>query len=365
MGQKVYDVFISHASENINVALTIVKRLESQGICCFIAPRDMEPGRDYAENIVEAIEQSKVTVLVFSNKADRSAYVLREVNSAVLHSKTILPFRIEDILPSKSMEFYLGITHWLDAFPEILDKHIEALVEKIKQICSCQAPDAAKKIVYDRPIMLDYDNIKEIGYDMKRIILETIEIDYLTVDSEDYIINEEVEGTVEDWLDDCSNFSDSFSLLVVSDNIVGYWRMSMISESNFNILESGEKIITASMSEFYDFGGEFYVFIGLMPIIKEYETSANYMLMLEKLFNRIVEMHDRDISVAKIGISVYTDIVEKIITRLGFEYKGINPAKGKVFVLTPDAIRENKVFASRYPAFYELYTNGHCTEKSN
>lgn len=356
---KSYDVFISHASPNKNVALDVVNKLEAQGIKCFIAPRDMEPGSDYASTIIEAIEQTKVTVLIFSSNADRSGYVLREINSAVLRSKTILPFRIEDITPSKSMEFYLGVTHWLNAFPKVLDSDIDMLINTIKQVCVEQHPTSPKSIVYENPVMLDCDDLKKLGYDMRQIVLETIELDYQNCKGGDFIVDEKLEGTVEDWLESDSNYPDSYSMLVAKDIMVGYWQLSIINEENFRDIISGKKTLRPVMSEFYDFGGEFFVYIGLMPIIKEYETSANYMMMLDKLFLRIVEMRQRSIFIGGIGISVYTDIVEKIIVKLGFEYRGNNVANGKIYELTPEAICANKIFANRYPAFYALYAGGH------
>jgi hypothetical protein len=41
----------------------------------------------------------------------------------------ILPFRIEDVLPSKSLEYFLSTQHWMDAFPRPLEPHIERLCD--------------------------------------------------------------------------------------------------------------------------------------------------------------------------------------------------------------------------------------------
>ncbi len=60
------DVFVSHSTKNKNIANAVVNRLETEGIKCFTAPRDMEAGADYSETIVNAIKQSKITMLIFS-----------------------------------------------------------------------------------------------------------------------------------------------------------------------------------------------------------------------------------------------------------------------------------------------------------
>ena len=123
-----YDLFISYATENKNIADYIVERIEKRGYRCFIAPRDIQTGSEYAVEIIRGISNSTAVLLVFSSKSDKSHYVLREINSAVSRNRPIIPLRIEDFLPSEAMEFYLGPTHWLDAFPEILDVHLDKVV---------------------------------------------------------------------------------------------------------------------------------------------------------------------------------------------------------------------------------------------
>ena len=115
-----YDLFISYATDNKKIADYIVEKIEKKGYKCFIAPRNIRTGSDYAVEIINGISNSTAVLLVFSSKSDKSHYVLREINSAVSRNKPIIPLRIEDFLPSEAMEFYLGPTHWLDAFPEVL-----------------------------------------------------------------------------------------------------------------------------------------------------------------------------------------------------------------------------------------------------
>jgi TIR domain len=52
------DVFVSYASQDAAVANSVVEALESQGIRCWIAPRDVTPGEFYADAIVHALPAS-------------------------------------------------------------------------------------------------------------------------------------------------------------------------------------------------------------------------------------------------------------------------------------------------------------------
>jgi hypothetical protein len=58
--------------------------------------------------------------------------VRREVERAVHKQLSVLPFRIEDVLPSKSLEFFLSAQHWMDAFPPPREPHYARLCAYLK-----------------------------------------------------------------------------------------------------------------------------------------------------------------------------------------------------------------------------------------
>ena len=127
-----FDVFISHASEDKKIAHAMCHFLEENGVRCWIAPRDIRHGQNYSEAIIDAIsEQCRVLVVVFTQSANNSPYVKSEVERAFHHGLTIISFRVEDVLPSKSLELFLGPTHWLDACSEPVIKHFSLLLSSI------------------------------------------------------------------------------------------------------------------------------------------------------------------------------------------------------------------------------------------
>lgn len=111
--------------------MAVCATLESQRIRCWIAPRDILPGTDYAEGIINGIDECQLLIVVFSSGANGSSQVRREVETAVSKEKVILPFRIEEITPSKAMEYCLGNTHWLDALTPPLESHLSRLAETV------------------------------------------------------------------------------------------------------------------------------------------------------------------------------------------------------------------------------------------
>ena len=125
------EVFVSYSEADRACAFELVAAIEARGIHCWVAPRDITPASDWAAEIIDAIGAARVMVLVFSGHSNESPQVRREVERAVHKRVSVLPFRIEDVAPSKSLEYFLSTQHWLDAFPPPRDAHYARLCEHL------------------------------------------------------------------------------------------------------------------------------------------------------------------------------------------------------------------------------------------
>lgn len=129
-----HDVFISYSSLDKAVADAACAALEAAGIRCWIAPRDIMPGKEWGAAIIEGINESRVMVLVFSAHANNSPQIRREVERAVHKGIAIIPLRIENIVPTQSLEYFIGTVHWLDALTPPMEGHLRRLIESVKAI---------------------------------------------------------------------------------------------------------------------------------------------------------------------------------------------------------------------------------------
>jgi hypothetical protein len=129
-----HDVFISYAQLDKPIADAVCAKLESRHLRCWIAPRDVVPGKSFPEAIIDGIVDSRVVVLIFSSHANNSPHVIRELTTAVNKGRIIVPFRVEDVMPSKSMEYLISVPHWLDAITPPLEKHIDELAGILERI---------------------------------------------------------------------------------------------------------------------------------------------------------------------------------------------------------------------------------------
>jgi tetratricopeptide (TPR) repeat protein len=146
-----HDVFISYSVKDKTTADAICATLEANGIRVWIAPRDVMPGSDWGESIIEAIEQSKVMILVFSANSNASPQIKREIERSVNKGVTVVPFRIDDILPSKTLEYFISTQHWLDAFTPPLEKHLDSLVSILHSIFTKQGGEAVAPKLKPQP----------------------------------------------------------------------------------------------------------------------------------------------------------------------------------------------------------------------
>jgi hypothetical protein len=127
-----YDVFISYSHEDKPVADAACAVLERHGVRCWIAPRDVTLGMNYGESIMDAIAGARIMVLVFSDHANNSPQVEREIERAVSKGLWLIPIRIEDVVPRKSLEYFISSSHWLDAITPPMEQHLDRLAEAVR-----------------------------------------------------------------------------------------------------------------------------------------------------------------------------------------------------------------------------------------
>ncbi|AYH43255.1 AAA-like domain-containing protein [Azoarcus sp. DN11] len=128
-----HQVFISYSQRDRSHAATICANLEQDGIPCWIAPRDIPGGQHWDETIMDAIPRSRVLLVIISSHSDRSLHVKRELSLAAEHAVSILPVRVEDVVPQR-LRYYLGTCQWVDAHPVPIEAHREMLCAAVRRL---------------------------------------------------------------------------------------------------------------------------------------------------------------------------------------------------------------------------------------
>ena len=126
------NVFVSYATADRKDALSVCEAIERRGAQCWISTRDVPPGENYQEAIVRALRDSRAMVLVFSEAANNSDEIKKELSLASRYHIPVMALRIEDVEPSDAFAYELSTRQWVDAF-EGWDKSIDSLIQRIGQ----------------------------------------------------------------------------------------------------------------------------------------------------------------------------------------------------------------------------------------
>lgn len=124
-------VFISYAQRDAERANEICAYLETTGIKCWIAPRDILAGHDWASGILSGIRESAAFVLVLSQEANRSAHVAREIMVAVEREIPIIPVKVEPVELAGSMSVHLSAVQWFDLTKDRLKDGLKAVARAV------------------------------------------------------------------------------------------------------------------------------------------------------------------------------------------------------------------------------------------
>jgi hypothetical protein len=150
-------IFISYSSKDQDIAETICKALESRGQQCWISSRDVRAGENFQEAIVRALRSAKVMLLVFTSNANNSDEIKKELVLAGRHHVTVVPVRVEDVVPNDAFTYEFATRQWIDLFKnweqeiELLSSRLEHALQEAKPGDAAAAPVAASVIPFRTP----------------------------------------------------------------------------------------------------------------------------------------------------------------------------------------------------------------------
>jgi hypothetical protein len=134
------NIFVSFSKQDQAAALEILGRIEAADLKCWISCRDVPRGRDYQDAIVDALDIAGAMVLVFSNNANNSEEIKRELALASAKRLFVLPVRIQNAEPTKGFKYQLATRQYIDLF-EDREKNMTLVVTTLqKQLQASQNP---------------------------------------------------------------------------------------------------------------------------------------------------------------------------------------------------------------------------------
>lgn len=135
-----YDVFISYSSVDQKIAEGVCAYLEQHGIRCFVAYRDIPRGVVWAAAIVDALENARMMLVLFSRHFNESRQVDREIELAAELGMPILTLRLSDDGFTGVKRYYLKNLNWIDAFPNP-ERYFESLKKNVLSLLGDKMDD--------------------------------------------------------------------------------------------------------------------------------------------------------------------------------------------------------------------------------
>lgn len=129
-------VFISYATADRKDALKFTKEIERRGTGCWISCRDVLPGQNYQEAIVNALREARAVLLIFSGAANSSDEIKKELSLASRYRVPVIALRIENVEPIDAFAYELSTRQWIDAFRgsgKILNVLVDRLADLARQ----------------------------------------------------------------------------------------------------------------------------------------------------------------------------------------------------------------------------------------
>ena len=84
-------IFVSHSSENVDLALSLKRLLEREGIDVFVAHEDLEPSVEWQEEILNALLVSDIFIPILTPEFRLSKWCDQETGIAVSRGSFIVP----------------------------------------------------------------------------------------------------------------------------------------------------------------------------------------------------------------------------------------------------------------------------------
>ena len=124
--------FISYSSKDEHLANGLYSAMTMAGIDTFLARISIEPGKKWTKVIFENLKKADWVFFIASKTSCNSQAVQQELGASLIQNKTIIPLLV-DIKPEE-LPGWVGRHQAIDlrSSPEILNKAIRRIAEKIK-----------------------------------------------------------------------------------------------------------------------------------------------------------------------------------------------------------------------------------------
>lgn len=163
------NIFLSHSTIDGELANYICESFESRGLSCWIAPRNIRPGEDWASSITNAISEADVFFILYSKHSIKSSQCAKEIGIADRKKKYIIPYKIDDTEPEGAFDYYLTGCQWFIIDPSTGEYKMDELCDAIKGVI-LQKNDEEQQLTETVPVQ---NNVPDVRSEV--VLSQTVE----------------------------------------------------------------------------------------------------------------------------------------------------------------------------------------------
>lgn len=159
------DVFISYVTPNLETAELVYGYLTRNGFSCFFAPEDMIGGHPYGEELVHAMKNCRVQLLLYSDMMNvRKKNILAELETAWKYDIPCLCVKLDNSEPNDGIAYYVTSGHTLCINPNRITEYLPKVAESLRSMLpkEKEPEEAAKPVAEVKPVT-EFKYIPEYG----------------------------------------------------------------------------------------------------------------------------------------------------------------------------------------------------------
>ena len=138
------DICIVYPKENKALAKKLVSKLESDGIACWVAPRDFK--QENKESVKEAVENSKAVLLIINKSSVHCKEQIEALEIALENELELIPFVVEKIDSNLYAEHFFYTFSWIDAFEDSFEEAYEVLIDAYEELSGEDSASRKRKV---------------------------------------------------------------------------------------------------------------------------------------------------------------------------------------------------------------------------
>jgi hypothetical protein len=355
-----YDVFISHSSKDHDEVTALVEYLEKNSISCFVSYRDIPKGSVWATVITEAIENSSMMLVVFSENFNNSEQVDREIEMICNEKKPIITLKINDVPFKGAKKYYLTNINWIAA-SSIPGEKYSGLAPAIIDIIGIRNTKTSNSVI-NREIEVSLPDI-DIAQEhfichIGRKVTATMIYQAIKIDEAVYGI--EFQSIYDMCIKWWKRNPDIYVMIEDTDTqtIIGYINAMPLEDDYYCLIKSGEIIDTTIPVEAictYDFPDTYKLYFSSIAIHPNYHNTSAFKFLYDAFLMHTLKLFDREIYFSTILADAVSPVGKKMCKWIGLNKLYISRHESEIYEgsLLPPTIKTTTEMSKR---LVEKYT---------